>query len=745
MASNGSQSYASDEEFSNLIQELENLKRPIVAEYQETANITLCDLFDVEQLQRIQDSFAKATNVASIITHPDGVPVTKPSNFCRLCNVIRKTEKGRTNCFCSDAVIGQQNPEGPNIRPCLSGGLWDAGASISVGGKHIGNWLLGQVKNELISEENLFRYASEIGANEEEFRRELQAVPIMSIEHFRDIANLGFILANELSREAYQNLQQSRHIAERKSAEIALRDSRNRLKLLLEINNAVVSKLELSHLVRLIPSRVREAMLCDSVNLSMPDAEAASFTVKGLDFPESNGFLREGMILDMQGSGTGIAYTTGKPFCSDGHLDGQNPVVAEINAGEGFRSECFIPVMVAEQKLAVLYLCDRRPGRFSSQDVEFLMQAANQIAIALENALKYRQLRQSRERLVEENLYLVKEIRADQQFDEIIGISPALRRVLGHVALVAGTDSTVLISGETGTGKELIARAIHDRSTRHNHMFVKVNCAAIPSGLLESELFGHEKGAFTGAIARKIGRFEVANGGTLFLDEIGDIPLELQPKLLRVLQEQEFERLGGTASIRVNVRVVSATNRDLEQMMREGQFRPDLFYRLNVFPIHLPPLRERPDDISLLVRHFVAKCSRTMNRQIEEIPDTVMEALVRYNWPGNVRELVNLIQRAVILSPGKALISPFAELNGLKEKTEEAKPQPTPPSQRNLFEMERDHIQKTLEETGWILGGSRGAAARLGIPRTTLIYKMRRLGIPRQEPCRGIAKKNSHS
>jgi formate hydrogenlyase transcriptional activator len=297
------------------------------------------------------------------------------------------------------------------------------------------------------------------------------------------------------------------------------------------------------------------------------------------------------------------------------------------------------------------------------------------------------------------------------------------------VVTVAGTDSTVLIGSETGTGKELVARAIHNRSARRDRMFVKVNCAAIPAGLLESELFGHEKGAFTGAVERKVGRFEVANGGTLFLDEIGDIPLELQPKLLRVLQEQEFERVGGTRSIKVNARVVAATNRDLERMVREGQYRADLYYRLNVFPISLPPLRDRREDIPHLVDYFVAKYMRKIGRQIDEIPDAVLDALVRYEWPGNVRELENLIQRAVILSPGSVLISPFAELNEVKSAE---KAQPAKSSQSTLIERERDHIQRILRETGWVLGGDDGAAARLGVPRTTLIYKMRRLGIPRR-------------
>ena len=306
-----------------------------------------------------------------------------------------------------------------------------------------------------------------------------------------------------------------------------------------------------------------------------------------------------------------------------------------------------------------------------------------------------------------------------------MGRSAALRAVLDQVEVVAPTDSTVLIYGETGTGKELIARAIHTIGSRSSRPFVKLNCAAIPSGLLESELFGHEKGAFTGAIERKIGRFELANGGTLFLDEVGDIPLELQPKLLRVLQEQEFERLGSTRTIKIDVRLIAATNRDLAKMVEQNEFRADLFYRLNVFPIAIPPLRERREDIPLLARYFVAKYAKAMNRPIERIPAGAMDALVRYSWPGNIRELQNFLERAVILSSGSVLKPPLAELKEAKLKAAAGAV--------TLKEIERRHILQALRETNWTLAGPHGAAARLGIPRTTLIYRMRRLGIVRPE------------
>ena len=332
----------------------------------------------------------------------------------------------------------------------------------------------------------------------------------------------------------------------------------------------------------------------------------------------------------------------------------------------------------------------------------------------------------------EETFDLQEPVRPEDKFDDIIGRSASLRAMLDDVKIVAPTDSTVLILGETGTGKELIARAIHNRSARRDRPFVRVNCAAIPSGLLESELFGHERGAFTGAIAPKIGRFELANGGTLFLDEIGDIPPELQPKLLRVLQEQEFERLGSTQTMRVNVRVVAATSRDLPQMVANREFRSDLYYRLNVFPVRLPALRERSDDIALLVRHFVDLCSKRMNKRVEQVPREAVQVLLTYTWPGNVRELQNFIERAVILSPGKVLRAPLAELKQ-SVACVDGSGQGGAPKAMTLKDAERDHIIQALAETNWVIGGPKGAAARLGLQRTTLISKMQRLGISRAQ------------
>jgi formate hydrogenlyase transcriptional activator len=359
--------------------------------------------------------------------------------------------------------------------------------------------------------------------------------------------------------------------------------------------------------------------------------------------------------------------------------------------------------------------------------VHFLQLIVNQVAVAVENALAFQEIEALKDKLAKEKAYLEEEVRTEHEFGDIIGESPALLSVLKKVATVAPTDSTVLVYGETGTGKELIARAVHDLSPRKGRTFVKLNCAAIPTGLLESELFGHEKGAFTGAISQKLGRFELANQGTLFLDEVGDIPLELQPKLLRVLQEQEFERLGGTRTIRVNVRLVAATNRELGQMAADSRFRNDLYYRLNVFPLLLPPLRERPDDIPSLVRHFTQRFARRMGRRIETISTAVMDALVRYPWPGNVRELQNVIERAVILSPGSTLMVSLADLQVTPAQTATAAPVTTAPVK--LIEAEREHILSALTSTRWVVGGPQGAAARLGMKRSTLHWKMKKLGI----------------
>ncbi len=378
--------------------------------------------------------------------------------------------------------------------------------------------------------------------------------------------------------------------------------------------------------------------------------------------------------------------------------------------------------------LGVLGVGSFEENAFSDDDVEFLTRFALQVAIAVDNAIAYGQISTLRDQLAQEKLYLEDEIRTELNFDEIVGKSEALRRVLTLVETVAPTDSTVLIYGETGTGKELVARAVHDLSSRRSNAFVKLNCAAIPTGLLESEMFGHEKGAYTGAIAQRIGRFELAHRGTVFLDEIGEIPLELQPKLLRVLQEREFERLGSTRTLRTDARLIAATNRDLEALVSEQKFRSDLFYRLNVFPVRVPALRERADDIPLLVRHFVQQFSRRMNRSVDTIPSETMTTLVRYHWPGNIRELQNVIERAVILSSGSVLKVATDELRMRADS-----PPPTDSSKgrlrASLNDAERQEIVATLEKTNGKVAGPNGAAALLGMNRSTLQSRMQKLGV----------------
>jgi formate hydrogenlyase transcriptional activator len=495
---------------------------------------------------------------------------------------------------------------------------------------------------------------------------------------------------------------------------------RDRLRLLLEVNNALVSNLDLRELLKEIAACLRRVIRHDYTALALYDPATHEMRLRALDFPEGKGLIQEEMAIPLEGSAGGEVFTTRKPLLLDAaNTNRYQAAIARLAEAEGLKCFCILPLFTSTRDLGILALGTLAQDSFRQEDIDLLAQVANQIAIAVENALAYREIAELKNKLAEEKLYLEEEIRTEHNFQEAIGESAALKRALSQAETVAPTDSTVLILGETGTGKEMIARAIHDLSRRREGTFVKINCAAIPTGLLESEVFGHEKGAFTGAIAQKIGRFELAHHGTLFLDEVGDIPLELQPKLLRVLQEREFERLGGTRTIRVDVRVVAATNRNLAQMVEEGLFRRDLYYRLNVFPIMIPPLRERGEDIPLLVRYFVQKYARLMDRRIETVSAEEMDALTRYHWPGNVRELENLIERAVILSPGPELRVPVAELKQPSEV----------PSNLTLEAAEREHILRVLRETNWVVGGPRGAATRLAMKRTTLQSKMRKLGI----------------
>jgi formate hydrogenlyase transcriptional activator len=500
------------------------------------------------------------------------------------------------------------------------------------------------------------------------------------------------------------------------------RQAQERLKLLLELTNQVVSNLELRELLRTVSASVRRVMNFDVVGVMLPDAEGKHLRVFALDFPDSKGFFREETLIPIDGTYPGEAFRTRKPVVKKHHDSGEEryPEHYARVVGEGVKSGCLVPLISRDRALGVLALGRRQDSEFDRDEIEFLCQVAGQVAIAVENALAYGEIAELRDKLAQEKLYLEDEIRGEMDFEGIVGQSSALRQVLQLVDTVAPSGSTVLLLGETGTGKELIARAVHDRSRRKDRTFVKLNCAAIPTGLLESELFGHERGAFTGAIAQKVGRLELADQGTLFLDEVGDIPLEIQPKLLRALQEREYERLGSTRTKKVDVRLVAATNRNLEKMIAEDKFRSDLYYRLNVFPIQIPPLRERPEDIPLLVRYFTQKYARRMEKQIDSVPAASMRKLTRWHWPGNIRELENLVERAVILTRGSALEVPVSDLgNGSAEKAVAAMPDSS----------QRDEFLRILKETRGRVGGADGAAARMGLKRTTLISRMKKLGI----------------
>jgi formate hydrogenlyase transcriptional activator len=493
---------------------------------------------------------------------------------------------------------------------------------------------------------------------------------------------------------------------------------------LLAVSEAIVSQRDLSALFHELAGRLHQVVRFDYLGLALHEATSNTLRIHLLEGAEPTP-LPSPPVLPLEEEPAGWVWQTQQAWIfSNVPEEKRWPRALERAKRYGVQSSCHLPLTTARRRLGLLVFACKQPFAYETADLGFLQLVANQVAVAVENAIAFQEVEVLKDQLAKENAYLEEEVRTEHNFGEIIGESAALRRVLHGVETVAGTDSTVLIRGETGTGKELIARAVHDLSPRHGRTFVKLNCAAIPTGLLESELFGHEKGAFTGAMIQKAGRFELAHRGTLFLDEVGDIPPELQPKLLRVLQEQEFERLGGTRTIKVDVRLVAATNRDLARMVADSCFRADLYYRLNVFPLVLPPLRERRDDIPRLVRHFTQHFARRMGRRIKTIPSAVIDALVGYSWPGNIRELQNVIERAVILSPGPALQVPLGDLQLV------APPASVPTAAAvTLAEAEREHILGALRETGWVVAGPKGAAARLGMKRSTLQKKMKKLGI----------------
>ena len=529
------------------------------------------------------------------------------------------------------------------------------------------------------------------------------------IEFMQHVARqVAVAVDNALNHEAAQAYEEQ------------LARERDRLRTLLEVNNAVVSCLSSKQLFQAISASLRRTFGLDYTSLLIHDPEIGALRLQMLDFPDGVGAIRVDAVVPLDDSLPGCVFRT-----REGHLANLEEArtlfksTGDILEREGLKSLCCAPLISRGAALGTLNLGSRQEDFFAAGDLQFYSQVAGQIAIALDNALSYQRIEELNAQLAEEKIYLEDEIRTDNRFEEIVGQSRALKAVLKQVETVAPTDSTVLIFGETGSGKELVARAIHDLSSRRQATFVNLNCAAIPTGLLESEMFGHEKGAFTGAIAQRIGRFELAHRGTMFLDEVGEIPLELQTKLLRVLQEREFERLGSSRTIRTDARLVAATNRDLAAMVEERLFRADLYYRLNVFPITVPPLRDRPDDVPLLVRYFVQQYARRMNRRILTIPAASMQALTRYHWPGNIRELQNFIERAVILSPGPVLQAPVREL----------KRAGAAPGAVTLVAAEREAILRALRDSAGRVGGEDGAAAKLGMKRTTLQAKMRKLGI----------------
>jgi transcriptional regulator with GAF, ATPase, and Fis domain len=485
--------------------------------------------------------------------------------------------------------------------------------------------------------------------------------------------------------------------------------------------------MDVRRLLGAISASIGELIPHDCATLAFYDAATGGLVAHFLSADPADPQRGE-VRLPLENSPAGEAFRTREPVVLS-RMEESNfaPESMRHLTGLGMQSGCWVPLIHRGEAIGTIMVASRLEGTFGQREAEMLTQVADQVAMAVNNALAFRQIQELRDRLGQEKRYLEEEINLERRFEDVVGESASLRRVLREIETVAPTDATVLIQGETGTGKELLARAIHRWSPRSERTFIKVNCAAIPAGLIESELFGHEKGAFTGAIARKIGRLELANEGTLFLDEVGELPLDLQPKLLRALQEKEIERVGGTRPIPVNIRMVAATNRDLAQMVAEKQFRSDLYYRLKVFPVFSPPLRERAGDIPILVRHFVASHSRRMGKHIETIPEETMAALTRWQWPGNIRELENFLERAVILTRGPVLYVPLAEL-------EIAGQQGAPEWENSTLQTaEREHILRALREAQGQIGGPTGAAARLGLIRTTLNSKMKKLGIERSD------------
>jgi formate hydrogenlyase transcriptional activator len=508
--------------------------------------------------------------------------------------------------------------------------------------------------------------------------------------------------------------------------EKALRDSQRRLQTLLEINNAIVSKLTRDELFEAIGEALGRIIRFDRLALSLYDPPAGVLRIATYAGPYERGdYTPIGRVLTLDDSPAGQAFTQQEAVVRP-DLAAERKTASEERAyGHGFRSMCALPLMVHGRGIGAITLGSLTPLQYSQFDADFLMGLAGQIALAVDNMTAHEESEKLKARFQAETVYLQEEIKSEHNFEEIIGQSAPLREVLRKIEQVAPTEATVLIRGETGTGKELLARAVHNRSKRNNRPLVKVNCGSIPSGLVESELFGHEKGAFTGASQRRIGRFELAHGGTIFLDEVTELPPDTQVKLLRVLQEGEFERVGSSQTIKVDARVIAATNRHLKEAVASGSFRADLFYRLDVFPLEVPPLRSRTQDIPLLVSFFLSRFAIKLGKELRGVSQQSMERLTQYHWPGNVRELQNVVERAAVLAKGPIVPIDVSLLRA--DASAEAAPVID-----TLENVERNHILRVLAQTKWVIHGKKGAAEILGINPSTLRSRMEKLGIRRQ-------------
>jgi len=555
------------------------------------------------------------------------------------------------------------------------------------------------------------------------------------------------LAGNVLSLQAHRDLRRVVLADDSSHVHAELRRQKERSTLLLELARHAVSNQELRDLVNALMTSIRSALIADGICIFLGSPKEDELDVYALDAHSQARSFKETTVIPLAGTIASQVLRTGKPWTGTREQAGAN-FQNELLFIDRCNTGCMLPLAGHNRIVGTLGLARAQPNPYSQDELDFLTGISTQVALVLENALARQEISRLKDKLDQEKLYLEEEIRSEMNFDQIVGDSPPLRQVLELVQTVAPSDSTVLLLGETGTGKELIARAIHDHSRRKKRTFVKLNCAAIPTGLFESELFGHEKGAFTGAINQKLGRLELADQGTLFLDEVGDVPLEIQPKLLRALQEREFERLGSTRTKRVDVRLVAATNRDLESMIATREFRSDLYYRLNVFPIRIPPLRERREDIPVLARYFAQKFAQQMEKQVEMIPATTMRALMEWEWPGNVRELANFVERAVILTRGRTLEAPLAELR----RACNDRPMPAVIMQgdeeiarivketinaldgrksvaHEYAHKQREEIVRALTECKGRVGGDNGVAARLGLNRTTLLSRMKKFGI----------------